>query len=116
MLNTLYSGNRLRVDFAKIAQQIDVPNLLQLQQNSYDSFLMLDQKDRVNSGIEKVFESVFPVHDVQNRLTIEYAGSEVGRPKYTVRECMERGLTYSVSLRMKTRLILWDRDENTKEK
>jgi DNA-directed RNA polymerase subunit beta len=116
MLNTLYSGNRLRVDFAKRAQQIDVPNLLQLQQNSYDSFLMLDQKDRSNSGIERVFESVFPVHDVQNRLTLEYVGSEVGHPKYTVRECMERGLTYSVSLRMKTRLVLWDRDENTKEK
>jgi DNA-directed RNA polymerase subunit beta len=116
MLNTLYSGNRLRVDFAKNPQQIDVPNLLQLQQSSYDSFLMLDQADRAASGIERVFESVFPIHDAQNRLTLEYLGSEVGKPKYTVRECMERGLTYSVSLRMKTRLVLWDRDENTKEK
>ncbi|MDD5157554.1 DNA-directed RNA polymerase subunit beta [Sulfurimonas sp.] len=116
MLNTLYSGNRLRVDFSKTPQQIEVPNLLQLQQSSYNGFLMLDDKDRTNSGIEKVFQSVFPIHDTQNRLTIEYIGSEVGRPKYTVRECMERGLTYAVSLRMKTRLILWDRDENTKEK
>jgi DNA-directed RNA polymerase subunit beta len=116
MLNTLYSGNRLRVDFAKNPQQIDVPNLLQLQQSSYENFLMLDQKDRKGSGIERVFESVFPIHDAQNRLTLEYLGSEVGKPKYTVRECMERGLTYSVSLRMKTRLVLWDRDENTKEK
>jgi len=116
MLNTLYSGNRLRVDFSKTPQQIEVPNLLQLQQSSYDNFLMLNAKDRTVSGIEKVFQSVFPIHDVQNRLTIEYIGSEVTKPKYTVRECMERGLTYAVSLRMKTRLILWDRDENTKEK
>jgi len=116
MLNTLYSGNRLRVDFAKTPQQIEVPNLLQLQQSSYDNFLMIDAKDRAASGIEKVFQSVFPIHDAQNRLTIEYIGSEVTKPKYTVRECMERGLTYSVSLRMKTRLVLWDRDENTKEK
>ncbi|QFR50049.1 DNA-directed RNA polymerase subunit beta [Sulfurimonas lithotrophica] len=116
MLNTLYSGNRLRVDFAKTPQQIEVPNLLQLQQSSYDNFLMIDAKDRTASGIEKVFQSVFPIHDAQNRLTIEYIGSEVAKPKYTVRECMERGLTYSVSLRMKTRLVLWDRDENTKEK
>ncbi|MCW8838899.1 MAG: DNA-directed RNA polymerase subunit beta [Thiovulaceae bacterium] len=116
MLNTLYSGNRLRVDFAKTPQQIEVPNLLQLQQSSYDNFLMIDAKDRTTSGIEKVFQSVFPIHDAQNRLTIEYIGSEVAKPKYTVRECMERGLTYSVSLRMKTRLVLWDRDENTKEK
>ena len=116
MLNTLYSGNRLRVDYSKTPQQIEVPNLLQLQQNSYDKFLMLEDKDRADSGIENVFQSVFPIHDAQNRLTVEYIGSEVGKPKYTVRECMERGLTYAVSLRMKTRLVLWDRDENTKEK
>ncbi len=116
MLNTLYSGNRLRVDFSKTPQQIEVPNLLQLQQSSYDKFLMLDEKDRTTSGIEKVFQSVFPIHDAQNRLSVEYVGSEVGKPKYTVRECMERGLTYAVSLRMKTRLVLWERDENTKEK
>ncbi|MBU1991005.1 DNA-directed RNA polymerase subunit beta [bacterium] len=116
MLNTLYSGNRLRVDFSKTPQQIEVPNLLQLQQSSYNNFLMLEDKDRATSGIENVFQSVFPIHDTQNRLTVEYLGSEVGKPKYTVRECMERGLTYAVSLRMKTRLVLWDRDENTKEK
>jgi len=116
MLNTLYSGNRLRVDFSKTPQAIEVPNLLQLQQNSYDKFLMIDAKDRSASGIEKVFQSAFPIHDTQNRLTVEYIGSEVANPKYTVRECMERGLTYAVSLRMKTRLVLWDRDENTKEK
>jgi len=116
MLNTLYSGNRLRIDFSKTPQQIEVPNLLQLQQSSYNKFLMLDEKDRSGSGIEKVFQSVFPIHDAQNRLTLEYIGSEVGKPKYTVRECMERGLTYAVSLRMKTRLVMWERDENTKEK
>jgi len=116
MLNTLYSGNRLRVDFSKTPQEIEVPNLLQLQQSSYDTFLMLNAKDRTASGIEKVFQSAFPIHDTQNRLTVEYIGSEVANPKYTVRECMERGLTYAVSLRMKTRLVLWDRDENTKEK
>jgi len=116
MLNSLYSGNRLRVDFAKTAQQIEVPNLLQLQQHSYDTFLMLEKKDRSLSGVERVFDSVFPIHDSQNRLTLEYLGSETVKPKYTVRECMERGLTYSISLRMKTRLVLWDRDENTKEK
>jgi DNA-directed RNA polymerase subunit beta len=116
MLNTLYSGNRLRVDFSKTPQEIEVPNLLQLQQSSYETFLMLNAKDRSQSGIEKVFQSVFPIHDAQNRLTVEYIDSEVTNPKYTVRECMERGLTYAVSLRMKTRLVLWDRDENTKEK
>ena len=53
MLNSLKSGNRLRVDFAKNPQQIEIPNLLQLQQNSYENFLMIGQDDRTAAGIEK---------------------------------------------------------------
>ncbi|WP_456402330.1 DNA-directed RNA polymerase subunit beta [Hydrogenimonas sp.] len=116
MLNNLKSGNRLRVDFAKTPQEIEVPNLLQLQHSSYDNFLMINEKDRSNSGIEHVFRSIFPIHDPQNRLTLEYAGSEITKPKYTVRECMERGLTYAVSLKMKVRLVLWERNDKTGEK
>lgn len=116
MLNSLKSGNRLRVDFSKIPQVLGIPNLLQLQQKSYNDFLMVDEEDRSSAGIEKVFKSVFPIHDSQNRLTLEYVGSEFGRPKYTVRESMERGLTYSIPLKIKIRLILWDKDEKTGEK
>jgi DNA-directed RNA polymerase beta subunit len=116
MLNNLKSGNRLRVDFAKTPQEIEVPNLLQLQQSSYENFLMINEKDRSNSGIEHVFRSIFPIHDPQNRLTLEYVGSEISAPKYTVRECMERGLTYAVSLKMKIRLTLWERNDKTGEK
>ena len=116
MLNSLHSGNRLRVDFSKTPRQIPVPNLLQLQQKSYDDFLMIGAKNRTESTIEKVFRSVFPLHDQQNRLTLEYKGSEIVQPKYTIRECMERGLTYSVSLKMKIALTVWNRDEKTGEK
>ncbi|BAF69382.1 DNA-directed RNA polymerase subunit beta [Nitratiruptor sp. SB155-2] len=116
MLNSLQSGSRLRVDFSKIPQELDVPNLLQLQKSSYENFLMADSKSRENSGIEKVFRSVFPIHDPHNRISLEYAGSEIIKPKYTVRECMERGITYSVSLKMNIRLILWERDEKSGEK
>ncbi|WP_456433198.1 DNA-directed RNA polymerase subunit beta [Nitratifractor sp.] len=116
MLNSLHSGNRLRVDFAKIPRQIEIPNLLQLQQKSYDNFLMMDARDRSGSIIEKVFRSSFPIHDQQNRITLEYRGSEIIKPKYTVRECMERGLTYAVSLKIKIALIIWNRDEKTGER
>ena len=116
MLNSLKSGNRLRVDFSKIPQDLEVPNLLQLQKSSYENFLMADKEDRTNSGIEQVFRSIFPIHDPQNRITLEYNGSEIIKPKYTVRECMERGITYSVSLKMNIRLILWERDEKSGEK
>ncbi|WP_026944115.1 DNA-directed RNA polymerase subunit beta/beta' [Helicobacter rodentium] len=111
---SLKSGNRLRVDFTKIPQNIAVPNLLQLQRNSYDAFLMV--QDGSESGIEKVFKSIFPIHDAQNRISLEYAGCEYGKPRYTVREAMERGLTYSIPLKIKIRLVLWERDEKTGEK
>jgi DNA-directed RNA polymerase subunit beta len=115
MLNNLKSGNRLRVDFSKVPRKIEVPNLLQLQQKSYEYFLNVGNPDE-ESGIEKVFKSIFPIHDPQNRLSLEYVDAEVGKPKYNVRECMERGLTYSVNLKMNIRLILWDKDEKTGEK
>ena len=116
MLNSLHSGNRLRVDFSKTPREIEIPNLLQLQQKSYENFLMLGEKDRKNSTLEKVFRSAFPIHDQQNRLTLTYKNSEIVKPKYTVRECMERGLTYSVSLKMNIALTIWNRDEKTGEK
>ncbi|MCB4747113.1 MAG: DNA-directed RNA polymerase subunit beta [Sulfurovum sp.] len=116
MLNSLHSGNRLRVDFSKTPREIEIPNLLQLQQKSYENFLMLGEKDRKNSTLEKVFRSAFPIHDQQNRLTLTYKNSEIIKPKYTIRECMERGLTYSVSLKMNIELIIWNRDEKTGEK
>ena len=116
MLNSLHSGNRLRVDFSKTPREIEIPNLLQLQQKSYEDFLMLEEKDRKNSTLEKVLRSSFPIHDQQNRLTLTYKNSEIVRPKYTVRECMERGLTYAVSLKMNISLTIWNRDEKTGEK
>jgi len=116
MLNSLHSGNRLRVDFSKTPREIEIPNLLQLQQKSYENFLMLGMKDRKNSTLEKVFRSAFPIHDQQNRITLSYKNSEIIKPKYTVRECMERGLTYSVSLKMNISLTIWNRDEKTGEK
>ncbi len=115
MLNNLKSGNRLRVDFSKVPRKIDVPNLLQVQQKSYEYFLNVGNPE-AESGIEKVFKSIFPIHDPQNRLSLEYIASEIGKPKYNVRECMDRGLTYSVNLKMNIRLILWDKNEKTGEK
>jgi DNA-directed RNA polymerase beta subunit len=116
MLNSLHSGNRLRVDFSKTPREIEIPNLLQLQQKSYENFLMIDAKNRTTSIIEKTFRSAFPIHDQQNRITLEYRGLDVVKPKYTVRECMERGLTYAVSLKLNIALIIWNRDEKTGEK
>lgn len=115
MLNSLHSGNRLRVDFSSISKEIDVPNLLQLQKKSFNYFLDTTEQ-KAGIGLQKVFKSIFPIHDLQNRLTLEYVDSQLGKPKYTVRECIERGLTYCVNLKLKIRLILHEKDEKTGEK
>ena len=112
--SSIQSGNRLRLGFSKSQDGLDIPDLLQLQRNSYDSFVNIENPEE--SGINKVFKSVFPIHDTQNRLTLEYCGCEYGKPKYTVREAMERGITYSIPLKIKVRLILWQKDEKTGEK
>ncbi|ANV98066.1 DNA-directed RNA polymerase subunit beta/beta' [Helicobacter enhydrae] len=112
MKNDLKS--RLRIDFTKNPQNLEVPNLLLLQRDSYDSFL--SSTESRESGIEKVFKSIFPIQDVQNRVTLEYMGCEFGKPKYTATEAMIRGITYSIPLKIKVRLILWDKDEKTGEK
>ncbi len=113
MLNQLKSANRLRVDFSKIPQILDIPNLLHLQQNSFQYFINVKEPEK--SGIHNVFKSMFPITDAQNRITLEYAGIEFKKPKYTVRECMEKGLTYSIPIRIKIRLIVHERDEKTGE-
>ena len=104
MLNSLKSGNRLRVDFSKTKQEIEIPNLLQLQQSSYENFLKLGNVFN-DYSIEKVFKSIFPIH-IPNKVYLEYLGMEVTQPKYSVRESVERGLTYSISLKIKIRLTL----------
>ncbi|TQR61324.1 DNA-directed RNA polymerase subunit beta [Campylobacter troglodytis] len=114
MRNTQFSQNRLRIDFSNLSTSIDIPNLLQLQKKSFDYFLNINNNGE--SGIEKVFKSIFPIHDPQNRLSLEYVSSQIGKPKYTVRECMERGLTYAVNLKMKIRLTLHEKDDKTGEK
>ena len=111
MLAENKTKNRLRVDFTQSSQKLQIPNLLLLQRDSYDSFLM--PKDGRESGIESVFRSIFPIQDAQNRLILEYDGYELGKPKYTVREAMERGITYSIPLKIKVRLVLFEKDDKT---
>ena len=114
MSEQIKQNKRFRIDFTKNPQLLDVPDLLSLQRDSYNDFLFADSTKE--SGIEKVFKSIFPIQDAQNRITLEYAGCEFGKPRYTTREAMERGITYSIPLKIKIRLIFWEKDEKSGEK
>ena len=107
------TNTRLRADFSKSKKELDVPNLLMLQKTSYDSFLY--SSDGRESGIEKVLKSIFPIQDSGGRVTLEYVGCEFGKQKYTISETMVRGLTYSIPLKIKIRLLLWDKDEKNEQ-
>ena len=107
------TSTRLRADFSKSKKELDVPNLLMLQKTSYDSFLY--SSDGRESGIEKVLKSIFPIQDSGGRVTLEYVGCEFGKQKYTISETMVRGLTYSIPLKIKIRLLLWDKDEKNEQ-
>jgi DNA-directed RNA polymerase subunit beta-beta' len=114
--SNIKSANRLRLSFASVESKLEMPDLLGVKKQSYDDFLMMDCDNRSESGIEKAFKSVFPINDNAGKVTLEYLGSEIGKPKYTIREAIERGLTYSIPLKIKVRLIHWKLDEKTGER
>jgi DNA-directed RNA polymerase subunit beta len=98
---------RKRVNYARIPSVIDVPDLIETQQKSYQTFLQMDAlpEQRGGSGLQEVFESVFPIKGRDGSL-LEFCGYSFGRPKYDVYECVDRGMTYAVPLRIKVRLVV----------
>jgi DNA-directed RNA polymerase subunit beta len=98
---------RERVSFAKIETVIDMPDLIETQQESYALFLQADQlpdkRDQV--GLEKSFSSIFPIQG-RDGSVLEYVNYTLGRPKYDTAECIDRGMTFASPLRIKVRLII----------
>ena len=107
---------RIRKDFGKIKSPVELPNLIKIQEESYKSFLQLEEKpeDRKDVGIQAVFKSVFPIHDFSGLVDLEFVKYEFDTPKYDAEECLRRGLTFAAPLRVTLRLILWDIDEDGK--
>ncbi|MDA1283418.1 MAG: DNA-directed RNA polymerase subunit beta [Proteobacteria bacterium] len=109
---------RIRYSFGKIEKTIDVPNLVDIQKISYDKLLQLGKisEERSNSGLQEVFNSVFPIKDYAGKSELHYVDYYLDNPKYDVDECRRKGLTFSASLMVTFRLIIWDIHEETEEK
>ncbi len=94
--------------FSKLSDRwnIPLPNLLDVQLKSFQAFLQDDvtPEERKNEGLQEVFHSVFPITDTREMFSLEFLSFAVGEPKYSVEECQERDLTYSVPLKVKLRL------------
>jgi len=105
-----------RKNFGTIDMIASIPNLIEVQKNSYEKqFLQLnvDENSRKNQGLENVFRSILSVHDNLGYATLEYVKYRFDIPKYDVEECKQRNLTYSAPLKVTLRLIIWDIDEDT---
>ena len=109
---------RERTDFARIKSNFPIPDLLEVQKNSYERFLQtgIKAEDREEIGLKSVLKSVFPITDFKDTCSLEFVEYEIGNPKYTIEECKERGMTYAAPLKVVIRLLVWDKDEKTEEK
>jgi len=107
---------KLRKSFGKSFLQTPLPDLIEIQHNSYKDFLQADvaPKDRKNIGLQSVFSSMFPIKDKENDSTaeLEFIEYDLEQPVYNVKECLMRKLTYSSKLKLRLRLNLWDVAEN----
>ncbi|RMG40169.1 MAG: DNA-directed RNA polymerase subunit beta [Candidatus Dadabacteria bacterium] len=109
---------RFRRSYSKIPEIAEVPNLIAIQKKSYERFLQanVDPEKRENIGLQKVFNSVFPISDYNGTATLEFVSYTLGTPKYDVDECRDRGMTWAAPLRVTIRLVLWDVDPESGQK
>src|SRR5215470_7970526 len=103
---------RIRKDFGKRQSILEVPYLLAIQLDSYRKFLQADTaEDRRNEqGLHAAFKSVFPITSYSGNAILEYVSYRLGDPVFDVKECQLRGLTYAAPLRVKVRLVVYDKE------
>ena len=116
MAGVIQCGRRSRKDFGKIPSIVEIPNLIQVQKNSYEKFLQKDDTAdrREEIGLQAVFKSVFPIADYNDNALLEFDSYHFGDPKYTVEECHDRGMTFAIPLKVTLRLVIFDHDKEAK--
>ena len=103
---------RLRRTFGRIKKIVEIPNLIDIQQRSYEEFLQRDMspEGRADTGLQGVFKSVFPIKDFNETASLEFVSYTLGEPKYDVDECHQRGMTFAAPLKVTIQLVIWDVD------
>ena len=107
---------RIRKDFGKLPRVMDIPYLLAIQLDSYRNYLQSDKavEARVDIGLHAAFKSVFPIVSYSGSAALEYVSYRLGIPVFDEKECMSRGVTFAAPLRVKVRLIIYDKDSSNK--
>ncbi|MHA6768071.1 DNA-directed RNA polymerase subunit beta [Sphingobium ummariense] len=104
---------RIRKVFGDIHEVVQMPNLIEVQRESYEQFLRSDPKIGYVSGLEKTLRSVFPIRDFAGTAEMDFVHYELEEPKYDVEECRQRGITYAAPMRVTLRLIVFEVDADT---
>src|SRR5262249_26190364 len=118
MAGIIQCGRRSRKDFGKIPSIVEIPNLIEVQKRSDETFLQKDgpADRREELGLQAVFKSVFPIADYNDNALLEFDSYHFGEPKYTVEECHDRGMTFAIPLKVTLRLVVFDHDKEAKTK
>ncbi len=108
------SNFRYRRRYGAIPKIIDIPNLIQMQKESYTNFLQARVRpdQRQDIGLQGVFKSVFPISDFNQTASLEFVQYVLEEPKYDVTECRARGMTFAAPLKVTVRLVLWELDDD----
>ncbi|MEM7084358.1 MAG: DNA-directed RNA polymerase subunit beta [Pseudomonadota bacterium] len=109
---------RIRKDFGKRPSILNVPYLLSIQLDSYRKFLQADTpvEDRIDQGLHAAFQTVLPIVSYSGNAALEYVSYRLGKPIFDVKECQLRGLTYAAPLRVKVRLVIYDKEASGAKK
>ena len=109
----------IRKNFGKLKESLSIPNLIEVQKNSYKQLTESNKniEEHLVKGFDRVFKSIFPIEDLNDRATLEYVSYRLEKPKFDVEECITRGLTYSSALKCILRLVVYeiDQEDNTKD-
>jgi DNA-directed RNA polymerase subunit beta len=107
---------RIRKDFGKLKESMELPYLLAIQTDSYNRFLQTGTtpESRDEAGLHAAFRSVFPIVSYSGNAALEYVDYRLGEPTFDVKECVSRSITYAAPLRVKVRLIIYDRESSNK--
>jgi len=101
---------RIRKDFAKLPEVKEIPYLLAIQLDSYHKFLQQNVQQKEDHGLQASFKSVFPIESYSGTAALEYVDYSLGEPAFDVKECILRGATYAAPLRVKIRLVIYEKD------
>ena len=107
--------NRIRRSFGKIKKIVDIPDLIGMQRESFKRFLQMDvpAEKREDVGLQAVFKSVFPIKDFTGSASLEFVSYRFAEVKHSVEECIHRGMTYEMPVRITVRLVVYDIDSDT---